>query len=70
MVALRPRPKETISATTLANCRPSPISHSTVPASTIGKMPGRMRQEHHDERAEREADEGGDEDDLDRQRRG
>ena len=42
MVALRPSPNETVSATTLANCRPSPIAHSTVPASTTGKMPGRM----------------------------
>ncbi len=42
MVALRPSPNDTVSATTLANCSPSPIAHSTVPASTTGKMPGRM----------------------------
>ena len=41
-MALSPRPNDTTSATTLANCSPSPISHSTVPASTTGKMPGRM----------------------------
>ena len=42
MVALSPSPNDTVSATTLANCRPSPIAHSTVPAITTGKMPGRM----------------------------
>ena len=31
-----------MSATTLANCRPSPISHNTAPETTIGKMPGNM----------------------------
>ena len=33
-----------MSATTLANCSPSPSSHSTVPDSTTGKMPGRMHE--------------------------
>ena len=66
MVALRPSPNETVSATTLANCRPSPIAHSTAPDITTGKMPGRMLDQHHHERAEGEADEGRDEDDLDR----
>ena len=42
MVAERPNPNDTVSATTLANCRPSPIAHSTVPANTTGKMPGKM----------------------------
>ena len=42
IVALSPSPNDTVSATTLANCRPSPIAHSTVPAITTGKMPGRM----------------------------
>ncbi len=42
MVALSPRPNETVSATTLANCSPSPSAHSTVPDSTTGKIPGRM----------------------------
>ena len=42
IVALSPSPNETVSATTLANCRPSPIAQSTVPATTTGKMPGRM----------------------------
>ena len=32
-----------MSATTLANCNPSPISHSSEPDSTTGKMPGRMQ---------------------------
>ena len=36
MVALRPSPNETVSATTLANCKPSPMNHSTVPAITTG----------------------------------
>jgi hypothetical protein len=31
-----------VSATTLANCSPSPIAQSTVPDATIGKIPGRM----------------------------
>ena len=44
MVALSPRPNDTVSATTLANCSPSPSSHSTVPDSTTGKMPGRMQE--------------------------
>ncbi len=43
MVALNPRPNETVSATTLANCSPSPIAHSTAPDITTGKMPGRMQ---------------------------
>ncbi len=42
MVALSPRPNETVNATTLANCNPSPSAHSTVPDNTTGKMPGRM----------------------------
>ena len=36
MVALSPRPKDTVNATTLANCNPSPNSHNTVPDSTTG----------------------------------
>src|SRR6185312_3741191 len=44
MVALSPRPNDTVSATTLANCNPSPSSHNTVPDSTTGKMPGRMQE--------------------------
>ena len=44
MVALKPRPNDTVSATTLANCSPSPSTHSTVPDSTTGKMPGRMQE--------------------------
>ena len=44
IVALKPSPNETVSATTLANCRPSPSSHSTVPDITTGKMPGRMQE--------------------------
>src|SRR6476661_880569 len=44
MVALRPRPNDTVSATTLANCSPSPMIHNTVPDATTGKMPGRMQE--------------------------
>ena len=33
-----------MSATTLANCSPSPSNHSTVPDNTTGKMPGRMHE--------------------------
>ena len=33
-----------MSATTLANCSPSPSNHNTVPDSTTGKMPGRMHE--------------------------
>src|SRR3984893_265396 len=43
IVPLRPNPKETVSATTLANCRPSPISHNSVPESTTGNIPGMMQ---------------------------
>ena len=42
MVALKPSPNDTVSAITLANCSPCPISHSTLPARTIGNSPGRM----------------------------
>ena len=41
-MALNPRPNETVSATTLANCRPSPNAHNKVPATTIGNTAGRM----------------------------
>ncbi len=68
IVALRPRPNETISATTLANCRPSPISQSTRAGEHDREDARQDARQHHDERAEGEADEGGDEDDLDRQR--
>src|SRR5271163_2803664 len=44
IVALSPRPKDTVSATTLANCSPSPSKYSTVPDNTTGKMPGRMQE--------------------------
>ena len=70
MVALRPRPNDTVSATTLANCRPLPSAHSTLPETSDGKDAGQDRRQHDDERAEGEPDEGGDEHDLDRQRRG
>src|SRR5271168_2624670 len=40
IVALKPSPKDTVSATTLANCSPSPSKYSNVPDSTTGKMPG------------------------------
>ncbi len=43
MVALRPRPNETVSATTLANCSPCPVAASSAPEATTGKMPGRMQ---------------------------
>ena len=42
MVALRPRPNETVRATTLTNCNPSPTISSKVPDATTGKMPGKM----------------------------
>src|SRR6476660_4570863 len=44
IVALSPRPNETVSATTLANWSPSPSNHNTVPDSTTGKMPGRIQE--------------------------
>ena len=44
IVAERPRPNDTVSATTLANCSPSPMIASTVPDATTGKMPGRMQE--------------------------
>ena len=43
IVAERPRPNDTVSATTLANCSPSPSAYNSVPESTTGKMPGRMQ---------------------------
>ncbi len=43
-MALSPRPNDTVRATTLANCSPSPMIHSTVPDATTGKMPGRMQE--------------------------
>jgi hypothetical protein len=43
MVAERPSPNDTVSATTLANCNPSPSAYSTVPESTTGKIPGRIQ---------------------------
>ena len=67
MVALRPSPNDTVSATTLANCKPSPIAHSTVPASTTGKMPGRMLANITATERKAKSDEGRDEDDLHRQ---
>ena len=70
MVALSPSPNDTVSATTLANCSPSPISHSTVPASNDRENAGQDADQHHSQRAERQADEGRDENDLDRQRLG
>src|ERR1700737_4741365 len=65
MVALSPNPEETVSATTLANCRPSPISHNSVPESTTGNIPGMT----HASRTttERQADEGCDKQELERQ---
>ena len=42
IVALRPNPKDTVSATTLANCRPCPVMRSKTPEATIGKIPGRI----------------------------
>ena len=42
MVALKPKPNETVSAMTLANCKPRPVSQSRVPAKTIGNNPGNM----------------------------
>ena len=42
MVALSPRPNETVSATMLANCRPWPSAHNSVPETRMGNMPGRM----------------------------
>ena len=42
MVALIPSPNETVSATTLANCNPSPSVQSSAPAATIGNIAGRM----------------------------
>src|ERR1700692_575865 len=39
MVALKPNPNETVSATMLANCSPWPSSHSRVPDSRMGNMP-------------------------------
>ena len=41
MVALIPSPNETVSATTLANCNPSPSVQSSAPAATIGNIAGR-----------------------------
>ena len=70
MVALSPRPNDTVSATTLANCRPFPSAHSTLPETSTGKMPGRIAASMTDERAEGEPDEGRDEHDLDRRARG
>ena len=42
MVALKPRPNDTVSATMLANCRPWPVAHSRFPETRIGNTPGRM----------------------------
>ena len=47
-MALRPNPKETVTATTLANCRPSPRVHNTSPDSTTGNIPGRKTIRHVD----------------------
>ena len=68
IVALSPRPNETISATTLANCRPSPISHKHRARHHHRENPRQDADQHHDDRAEREADERGDEQQFDRQR--
>src|SRR5580658_3378903 len=44
IVALSPRPNDTVRATTLANCNPSPSKYSTEPDNTTGKMPGRIHE--------------------------
>jgi hypothetical protein len=67
MVALSPKPKETVNAATLANCRPSPISHNSVFREHDRKYSGHDARQLDDDGAEGETNEGCDKQELERQ---
>ena len=64
MVALKPRPNETVRAMTLANCNPRPVSHSRAARQNDREKSRQDAGQHDDERPERQADKCRDEDDL------
>ncbi len=67
MVALNPRPNDTVRATTLANCSPSPSAQRMSPAAKIGNIPGKNYRKRDNEGSKRKTDEGCHEQDLNHQ---
>ena len=68
MVALRPNPNDTVSATTLANCRPSPIDQPQQGSREHDRKYSRQDACQHDyDGSEDQTDESGDKQKLKRQ---